>query len=590
MFLSTTAIEDFWDKSQKILFLGEWCRLYSRKSEWENLDNEVLPYHWDDRKKLYQDYLYVNDLYEKVLVQLSTYLNDIHGVSYSNRYWRIILGPWLHWFIGALYDRFESIRIAELSAKVTDTYITKFSFGIRTPNDFVQFISMSLNDEYNYFLFSKIIEFTGRLPYRIVDARNIDKKQNSTHQTNLNREKKLSRVFIKNALQLWDRLIPSRFNKVVFVASYFYFFNQIKLQLKLGQFPYSGLQVTSLPEFDFDPAIRRKIFLRCETDAFEKLLSHLLPEQIPKCYLEGYRSTTVRALVTYPKKPKVIFTANAYWSNELFKFWAAHWSHQGSKYALAQHGGTVGSALWSFIEEHECKTADVFYTWGWVNKQNKNIKPMPAVKLIDVEKIKFCKRGKVLLATLAVPRYSYHMYSIPVASSGNISFMNNQLEFIHYLLSDVRKILNIRLYSEDYGYCQKNRFKNHFPDIQCYQGSKSFYQQLLESRLFIGTYNSTTYLETFAANFPTVLFWNPQHWELRPSAKPYFDKLRRVGILHDTPESAAAKVNEIYKDPYAWWNQAEIQEAKDEFCRQFARTSENWLKEWKIELHNLANR
>jgi putative transferase (TIGR04331 family) len=106
--------------------------------------------------------------------------------------------------------------------------------------------------------------------------------------------------------------------------------------------------------------------------------------------------------------------------------------------------------------------------------------------------------------------------------------------------------------------------------------------------LFIGTYNATTYLETFSANYPTVLFWNPNHWELRPSAKPFFDELRKVGILHDTPESAAEKVNEIFKDPQSWWNQIEIQEILNDFNYHFLRTSDNWLHEWKHEFQDIV--
>jgi len=107
--------------------------------------------------------------------------------------------------------------------------------------------------------------------------------------------------------------------------------------------------------------------------------------------------------------------------------------------------------------------------------------------------------------------------------------------------------------------------------------------------LVICTYNATTYLEAFTANIPTVLFWNPEHWELRPSAKPYFDELRNVGILHYTPESATAKVNDISDDPISWWQQTKIQAAKNKFCFQFARTSNKWLKEWKNELLKMSN-
>ena len=32
MFLITTPIEESWRKEEKIIFLGEWCKLYNRKN------------------------------------------------------------------------------------------------------------------------------------------------------------------------------------------------------------------------------------------------------------------------------------------------------------------------------------------------------------------------------------------------------------------------------------------------------------------------------------------------------------------------------------------------------------------------------
>ena len=40
---------------------------------------------------------------------------------------------------------------------------------------------------------------------------------------------------------------------------------------------------------------------------------------------------------------------------------------------------------------------------------------------------------------------------------------------------------------------------------------------------------------------------NPEHSENNILAQPYFEELRKVGILHDSPETAAEKVNEIYR-------------------------------------------
>ena len=110
------------------------------------------------------------------------------------------------------------------------------------------------------------------------------------------------------------------------------------------------------------------------------------------------------------------------------------------------------------------------------------------------------------------------------------------------------------------------------------------YSQLQKSRLCIHDYFGTTYLETLAMNFPTVIFWDPTRVRTIKSVQPYLDDLRRVKILHDTPESAAKLVNEIYEDPLTWWMSPVLQQAKDDFCYQFARKNNNWREEWKEEL------
>ena len=68
--LITTALEETWGDGQPVLFLGEWCRRYSLKDHWSKMDAEVLPYHWNDRAKLYADYQYLREFYERLLRDL----------------------------------------------------------------------------------------------------------------------------------------------------------------------------------------------------------------------------------------------------------------------------------------------------------------------------------------------------------------------------------------------------------------------------------------------------------------------------------------------------------------------------------------
>ncbi len=584
MFLITTADQRFWKTDEPILFLGEWCKLFSQRSVWEKLTYEVLPYHWDDRKKLYQDYLYLDKLYERTLLQMRDLLNKIHGVDHSLRYWRIVVGPWLYYFIQILYDRYQSILTAIESGKVTNTLIGRYDDVRWFPQDFPCFLNWFINDDYNHYIYSRIIEFTDKIPFEVV---NVEDRGEYKWYAGNEKYPFAPKKILKKLVGLYNKIVPDRLNRVVLISSYLDTFDLIKFQLSLKQIPYLFPPDVVIPEVDIDLAAREKLSFESPKSEFEALLGKMLKEQVPLIYVEAYSKMNEGSLKAYPQKPKVIFTANAENSNEAFKIWAGHHVDRGVKLVGTQHGGHYGTGLWSSTESHEIQIYDTYYTWGWKSDVYENTKPLAVAKLNKAKSIRSNNDGGILLVLSTMPRYSYHMYSVPVAASGTSSYFNDQYRFVRALSKENKRLLLVRLYHQDYGWSQMERWNSEFSEIECYQGSKSMLDQLNESRLFIGTYNATTYLETFAANFPSVMFWNPNHWELSPYAQPYFDELRRVGIFHDTPESAAAKVNEISLDPASWWNQPEIQKVKDEFCFRFARTSHNWMDEWKKELNRL---
>ena len=51
VFLATTALEEFWDTTKPIVFLGDWCLQYSRRNVWEPLNGEILQGIWKDKKR-----------------------------------------------------------------------------------------------------------------------------------------------------------------------------------------------------------------------------------------------------------------------------------------------------------------------------------------------------------------------------------------------------------------------------------------------------------------------------------------------------------------------------------------------------------
>ena len=581
MFLITTADQRFWKNDEKILFLGEWCKRYDLKNIWSKFDYKVVPYRWDDRQQLYQDYLYLQEVYERYLELLTNHLNALHGETHSLRYWRIIIGPWLNYFIGILFDRYSSLIQVSKAYRITNTWIPESGLWNWVPRDIQQFNEWCRGDEYNQVIYGSIIRHLKLVPYELVNHGvkfRIGSDTNQDH--NVQPFNKIFKSFLKSVLSRISELTNPSF---VFVESYLRLREQMKLEISLGQIPTLFFR-RSIPGAEVRPNIRKALKLDEGNNQFESLLETLIPCQIPLSYVENVARIQEMAHLRYSKKPKVIFTANDYNSNEVFKFWVAGQVEKGAKLVIGQHGGLSGMSLWDAIEEHIINISDQYITWGWSNAGDPKLQPLPAGKLIRIKKrLRPVSKGHILWVWCGLPRYSYWMYSVPVASQF-LNYLEDQIDFAKKLSPDVRRLLLLRYYVHDYGWDEVNQMRKLDLGIREYYGKQTMVEQLKQSRLFLGTYNSTTYLEAFAADCPTVLFWNPNHWELMPSAKPYFDELRNAEILHDTPKSAAQKVNEIYRDPEAWWKSSDVQNAKNSFCEQFAHTSANWLRQWKTTL------
>src|SRR4051812_1726403 len=108
MFLVISSHPDLRNNGADLLFSGEGCRDRPLRPQ-----DRLLPYPWDDRKKYHEDFYSLLATCERYLIDLRQKLNLLHGENRSLRYWRIVLGPWLNYFIPVLFDRYQSIVEAE---------------------------------------------------------------------------------------------------------------------------------------------------------------------------------------------------------------------------------------------------------------------------------------------------------------------------------------------------------------------------------------------------------------------------------------------------------------------------------------------
>jgi putative transferase (TIGR04331 family) len=590
-FLATTALEEFWDTSKSILFLGEWCRLYSRKSIWSKFDAEVLasPY---QQGKLTEAQTYTVELYEKLLPKIANWLDHIHNTRHSLRYWRIVVGPFLFWYIQTLYDRFLHLKAAYSLHPSLDT-IGLDSSSYITPVNSKEFVELSLeSDAWNHQLYTQILCLSFKPPssYRTYSWDKESKQRDiflKLYKISNHKFKKIKRSILR-VLAQWRS-----FELIGMCMGGFSKHSRWHLLLKsaariLPLESCEDLEQAAFKKNDTDSSTREEIANLLAVDDFSHLVLKTLKINMPLRFIENYREEFARLDKCFPYNPRVIFSSIDWLYNDQFKMWAAKKAEQRAKLIGVQHGGNYGIRKFPGIELLERGSSDAFISWGWTD--NSNVIPAPSPYLCqEIEKAKRKKKKNFFLwVSTTNSRYNCYLDSTPTPGQW-LEYFDWQYRFANSLTSNTFSNLTMRLYPASSPWSEKSRIKDNLPALKTYtpQHKHDFIDQLCETELLIVDNLNTTYLYGFTLNVPTILFWDKTLWEIRDQALPYFEALYRVGIYHDTPESAAAMVDKIAHDPDEWWNKKEIQAVREQFCENFARVTPGWINDWNSALLNL---
>ncbi len=281
MFLATTANQKYWETDKKILFLGEWCKVYSEKHIWSNLDHETLPSNWGKYHEWDSHRIYVEEIYEKYLKVLASNLNNCHNEDHSLKYWRVIIGPWLIKFIIVIYDRYLSIKSAIDSHKVTSTWIPYPKPEQWVPVGTYDFLELSVgNDNFNLYLYGRLIVKLGKIPFKFIEDESffnpLFSGKNIRSDIASSPLKKIKHDLVAEII----KIVPDRFYKIVFCSSGLSKWNELKLMISLGQFPFVSPFVP-LCRTPIKDNLRKNIKLPEETDEFEFILIDLVIEQLP---------------------------------------------------------------------------------------------------------------------------------------------------------------------------------------------------------------------------------------------------------------------------------------------------------------------
>jgi len=577
VFLSTTAVEDFWNLSEETVFLGGWCFTNGKSAPDGGRVVKFIesPY---DKVDLDNIYNYLDNKFDKFLPILSHTLNKMHGENYSDNYWRIIIGPWLRFYIHVVFDRFSYIEKALNDyPDLTTILLNKESYV--TPVDTKEFLYLIEDDEYNLQVFSRVLRFFGK---NFTDKKiKISCNKNYEKNTKVLLKSRLLRSFEYFFTRIHNLFHDKR---IYCIDSYLPRLTQIKLMLiSYGEIVFIGdTYKANYDDIESNPSLREKLVkLDFGDSLFSTCISSLISLDMPKVFVEHYSVVKKTAVDNFPKDPAIVASANAWYTREAFKFWAAGESENCTVLLGLQHGGSDYGARENFIyKDHEVSIVDYYFSWGWRDvKCNAKVIPMPANKLINESNINPSDfEMDILWVATTMPRY---LTFFPRITSYFEKYLDFQMRFIDSLSIENIGNLRIRTHYQDHGWGVRLRLRETVKNIRFDRNEVPFYKSLKSCKICVCDHLSTSATEALALNKPTILFWSSERNKIRSDCVECFDLLRSVGILYDSPEAAAKAIDKIYNYVDLWWNDSERKKAVILFNQMFALRLNNGLSIWK---------
>ena len=563
VFIAFTKNERFWDKSKDIVLLGSWCL-----NDLENQNTyKVLPHPIKLEESDFAKFDDYNEyLYRKYLKILTKLLNKEHNVNFSVRYWDIVLGSFLYRYIGVMYERYLTIQSLLHRYEKFDFYVSDDIENKIVITDELSFMRLIQDDDYNFLLYSKILSFFDKKGTKIKIFRQWD-------EINSNRANNWVRKIVESVFSLIAFFKGAK--KLVFIKNSYF---NLKFLSKLAIVSKYRIKIKLYENFEvngrYDTSRRKRLqdqFLSHEN--FELFLKTVLPFDLPMSVVENYKKLNQIARKQYPKEfPCIIFSANSWYYDELFKLWAAG-ALGKSRLLGSQHGGNYGVSRYFSQEKYELGITDSYLTWGWEKNKHTNIIPFGSTKMAFYKKEK-PKSDDILFVMTSQPEYFCDLRFIP---SEKVAYYENQRTFLENISRDLLNKFRIRPYPAGDQNRLINLWRSFNINIKIDGKNQNFLRSLNDCKLYVTDHLMTTYIESLKMNIPTIIFLDKKYPNglICKSMSKDFQKLEDVGILYFSPETAAIAINQISGDIDSWWRSNELQAVRKNFCNKFAKDLDN---------------
>lgn len=544
---------------------GPWC-FYNQENAFPDWHNRFIfaPEPFANPEKLAHGAKAAQALAISLIPTVKEILMRDYKVELPASYWNILLLPWLINLTSQLIDRsarvlamIESWRNESIKLKLLAENI---NFNFANEQDFM--LRGVLNIKFNHWLFSRIFENMVPQNWQVELDKDANDSENIQTQNSFN---------VRAALKNFLLSLP---------------FPKIK-GISLRQALQVSLDLNHPCHEHYNPVDIDNEY------SCPELLENFLPKNfdtglICKKTLPGSFLALEHKPITFAKRPKMKIASIVAQENTLYRQHLAYWVAKGNHLAHIQHGGNYGIVKTPCAASLTEYDQSIFFTWGWKEQGSApgNFMPMPALQLSKlINKWQGSNKGNLVFVGTEIPVFARRLDSHPTPlqyvgyrEAKSVFFQNLPAEILNEAL--YRPYFSLPGTLEDASWLKKR-----IPNLKICTGD--LMPQLLNCKLLVVDHHGTTLLEAMTANIPLIAFWNTVYWPVTPHFNAMLKKLAKCGIFHFTPQSAAGKITEIWKNVSDWWNNCEIQNARKAFCESYAQTINNPIPAWRCKLKSL---
>lgn len=288
-------------------------------------------------------------------------------------------------------------------------------------------------------------------------------------------------------------------------------------------------------KMNFD--LRKKIRVK-DDDIYDKVFNKLIFNILPLSCLENYKYIKKEVLFL-ARSIKNLGTSNELHFNDNFKILSSNLKKK-SKLISFQHGALYGLQKIMFHEQFEIKNSDMF-----IHYQNKKNLPVLSINALN-KRILNKQKNITMFSEYSMPNHYRFQFTQNSACYG---FPINTIPILFYknLSKKIKINFLLRLFNEPNVQFFRNKIKSLFKDINFDKNCNSL-DSLIETKIFIATYFSTSIYQALRMEIPIILIFNEKVYNFKKYFLDFLDKLKKNNILFNCPITAAKYINNNYNN------------------------------------------